>query len=327
MKKIMPISKQKILIVGASGSLGKGIIAKIQEEHNVVGTYCTQKLEGDYPSAQVDITDKASLDALDSNFNTVILIAGAMPAEMKGYEPQRYIDVNITGAKNVLDFCIENGVKKIIYIMTFSDVSGAFYTGNPIKEEDSRSLTYMGDHAVYAITKVAASELLEHYHQEYGLQTIQFRIPTVYCNDDNFQYYVNGEIRTKAYVQMIQSIVTDSRVEIWGNPKNAKDMPYIKDFASLINKAVSNNDAQGLYNAGTANPVSLDDLVNAMIEVFGEGREIKKVYKPHKKSQPNFTFDMAKTSLQFSYEPMFDIKQMLLDMKESLGLEAFRTPN
>lgn len=322
----MKTNQNKVLVIGASGSLGKAIALKLDEQHDVVGTYCTRKIKSNIKTAQVDITNKGSLDALEKGFNTVVFIAGAMPAEMKGYSPQHYIDVNITGAQNVLEFCVKRNIRKVIYVTTFSDVSGAFYTGEPIKDDDPRTLTYTGDHAFYGITKVTACELLEHYHQEFGLQTIIFRIPTVYCNDTNFNYYVDGELKTKAYVQMIQSIVNKGEVEIWGNPENAKDMPYVKDFGNLINKAVNDNHAQGIYNAGTANPVSLENLVDNMIAVFGEGKNIKKIYKPDHRSQPNFTFNMDKTFQQFDFKVEFGIKNLLLDIKDSIGLDAFKSP-
>lgn len=316
---------KNIIVIGGSGSLGKGISNKLKDDYNITSTYCNNKFEAEnINTVQVDITDYNSLKNIDGEFDTAVLVAGAMPAEMKGYTPQKYIDVNITGVKNVLDFCLEKKIKKIIYIMTFSDVSSSFHSGIPIKENAPRTLTYTGDHSFYGITKVTACELIEHYHQEYGLQTIIFRIPTVYCNDSNFNYYVNGVLKTKAYVQMIKSIIKNNRIEVWGNPNNAKDMPYIKDFANLIKLAVQDPKAQGLYNAGTSNPISLEELVNTMIDVFGEGKEIEKIYKPNNNSQPNFTFDMSKTFSQFNYKTKYDIKSMLLDIKKSVGVDTFK---
>ena len=305
----------KILIIGASGSLGKGIVTQISVSHDVVATY--NRNNQTFPNAksvQLDITNESSFKLLDTDFDTVVLVAGAMPAAMSGYQQKQYIDVNITGTLNTLEFCRKNKIKKIIYVMTFSDVSGAFHTGVPIKETDARTLTYTGDHAVYAISKVTACELIEHYHQEYGVQTIIFRIPTVYCDDDNVNFYVDGEEREKAYVSMIKSVVYDKRIQLWGNPNKSKDMPYIKDFARLINKAIFHESAQGLFNAGTGSPVSLEEFVNAIITVFGSDEEIEKIYMPSKPSQPNFTFDMTKTFSTFDYKPKYNVEMMLKDI-------------
>ena len=311
---------KNVLVIGASGSLGKGVIEYLKSSYNTTGTYTTRPFAVEnIISKKLDIRNTDNFDKLDNNYDAVFLVAGAMPAMMEGYTPQKYIDVNITGTLNVLEFCRKNKIPKLIYVQTFSDVSGSFYTGVPIKDDSKRTLTLTGDHAIYAVSKVAACDFIEHYHQEYGLQTIIFRIPTVYCNDDNVDYYVDGELKKKAYIKMINSIINDSRIEIWGNPKNSKDMPYIKDFAVLISKAIDNDTAQGMFNAGTGRPVSLDELVDTMIDVFSPNKLVDKVYLPNKPSQPNFTFDMEKTKKTFNFENSHSVRDMLVDIKKNLN--------
>lgn len=315
----------KVLVLGASGSLGRGTIKHLKKSHEITATFSNNEFsEQGVTVKRADITVPDSLTALGTDFDSVVMIAGAMPATMAGYEPQRYIDTNITGTLNVLDFCRKSNIKKIIYIMTFSDVSHKFYNGIPIESDDDRGLTLTGDHAVYAISKVAACDLIEHYHQEYGLQTIIFRIPTVYCADDNFNYFVDGELKTKAYVQMLRSIVTDGKVELWGNSSHAKDMPYIKDFSRLIELGLEHPTAQGVFNAGTGLPVSLKELVNTMIDVFAKGNTVEIIEKPEKPSQPNFTFNMKKTKEVFGFSPSWSVKEMFEDIRDILGDKAFK---
>lgn len=316
---------KKILVLGASGSLGRGVVRQLKQEHKVTATYSSNQFdETGVDVRQIDVMDSESLHSLGDDYSAAVLIVGAMPAAMEGYHPQRYIDTNITGILNVLEYCRKSKINKIIYVMTFSDVSHKFFNGVPIKSDDSRGLTLTGDHAVYAISKVTACDLIEHYHQEYGLQTIIFRIPTIYCADDNFNYYVDGVLKAKAYVQMIRSIVQNGRIELWGDPQHAKDMPYIKDFARLIELGVGHESAQGMFNAGTGNPVTLENLVDTMIEVFAPGKSVEIIRKPENPSQPNFTFDMSKTNETFGFEPEWSLKAMLEDIRDTLGTEAFR---
>ena len=313
---------RKVLVIGASGSLGRGVIQEIKEEYEITATYASRVFNmGGIKTQKLDMMINNDFNLLAKDFDTVFLVAGAMPAMMKGYSPQQYIDVNISGVMNVLEYCRANAIPKLIYIMTFSDASGSFYSGVPIKDDGPRTLTLSGDHAVYSISKVTACDLIEHYHQEYGLQTIIFRIPTIYCNDDNFDYYVDGVLKTKAYIQMIKSIVKHKTIQVWGNPRNAKDMPYIKDFAKLISKGIEHETAQGVFNAGTGNPVTLEELVNVMIEVFLPGEKVEKVYFPEKPSQPNFTFDMEKTRKTFSFQPSWSCKEMFEDIYKTIKID------
>ncbi|HIF9430773.1 TPA: NAD-dependent epimerase/dehydratase family protein [Photobacterium damselae] len=313
------LNKKKVLVIGASGSLGSGLCNEIYRKYNVTGTYLNNKAENENITwINLDITDESSFNRLESDYDTVILIAGAMPATMEGYDQKKYFKVNVEGTINVLDFCRKNKIKKIIYIMTFSDRYEHFYSGKPILDDGIYSLNYKGDHAVYSISKVSACELLEHYHQEYGLQTIIFRIPTVYCYDDKVDYYVDGVKKTKAYITMIRDVIHNNKIEIWGDSLAAKDMPYIKDFSKLISLAIENNEAQGIYNAGTGKPVTLDEFVDSIIKVFSNDNKIEKIYKNNCNSQPNFTFDMQKTYSTFGYEPTYSCIDMLEDIKVNL---------
>ena len=166
--------------------------------------------------------------------------------------------------------------------------------------------------------------MLEHYHQEWGLQSIVLRIPTVYCDDTNFNFYVDGRERVKGYIQIIRSIVSKGSVELWGDPRNAKDMPYIKDFSRLVGLAVAHETAQGVFNAGTGDPVSLEEWIDILIDVFSPSKEVKKIYRPEMPSQPNFTFDMSKTYEVFGFEPEWDVRSMFADILATLGGKALK---
>ena len=321
-------NNKKILIIGASGSLGEGICNELNADYTIAGTYLNnnKKLKN-INNIKLDITEKGDFEKLDTDYDSVILIAGAMPATMEGYDQKKYIDVNVSGTLNVLEYCRINSIKKLIYVMTFSDRFNYFYNGISIPADGPVSLNYTGDHAVYAISKVTACELIEHYHQEYKLQTIIFRIPTVYCYDDKVDYYVDGELRTKAYIKMIRSVIHKNEIEIWGDKNNAKDMPYIKDFSRLISLAINHPSAQGVFNAGTGNPVTLEQFVDAIIKVFAKHNNCIKIYKENSFSQPNFTFDMTKTKDVFGFEPQFDIEAMLRDLKLNLKKEFLDNVN
>jgi UDP-glucose 4-epimerase len=49
-------------------------------------------------------------------------------------------------------------------------MAGYWNTVEYIKDDSSRKLNFTGYHAVYIISKFAAVDLIEHYHQQYGIQ-------------------------------------------------------------------------------------------------------------------------------------------------------------
>lgn len=112
----------KIIVFGASGDTGTYFIKYLFEngftkENEViaVGTRKTTKFElYKIEYLQLDITQKNEFEKLPQSVDAVVDLAGMMPARMKGYEPQRYIDVNITGTLNILDYCRSANADRIL---------------------------------------------------------------------------------------------------------------------------------------------------------------------------------------------------------------------
>lgn len=103
----------KIVVFGASGNTGTYFIKYFLENNKdkkyeivAVGTRATDKFEKmGVKYFQVDITKKEDFEKLPKDVYAVVDLAGAMPARMEGYNPQYYIDVNITGNLNILEYC------------------------------------------------------------------------------------------------------------------------------------------------------------------------------------------------------------------------------
>ena len=80
-----------------------------------------------------------------------------------------------------------------------SDLYG-YLTGDDFLEADMPvKYKYTGDHTIYAISKVDAADIAEHYHQEYGIKNFILRLPNIYCFNPEKYYYVNGEKKLISY--------------------------------------------------------------------------------------------------------------------------------
>ncbi|MEI8121291.1 MAG: NAD(P)-dependent oxidoreductase [bacterium] len=327
----MNFKKGSIVVFGATGTLGTYLIDELTGAGYDVFACARRNIENSYDKtkkvrcASVDIVTKSGFEKLpQTNVCAVIQIAGAMPSRMVGYKPQTYIDVNITGTLNVLDYCIAASAGRFIYMQSHSDVAIHWNSQKPISANSTRGINYKGDHAVYIITKNAAVDLTEHYHQEFGLRTVILRLPTIYCYTPINEMYVNGEKRPIAYLYMIQRAIEGKPLEIWGDPNIVKDMPYVKDYTQIVRGAVESDNAQGLYNVGTGIGTSLEQQVRGIIEIFSTKSKPSTVsYCPEKPSQTGFVYDISKTCVDLGYNPQFSYLDMLKDMKGELNTRRF----
>jgi len=321
----------KIVVLGATGTLGTYFVDELAElGYNVLASGRRNVKEDYYAKrgidcATVDISKESDFDRLpQSGVSAVVQIAGSMPSRMVGYKPHNYVDVNVTGTLNVLEYCRKAGVKKHLFTQSHSDVAGHWNSGKPIPANAPRSLRYTGDHAVYIISKNAAVDLIEHYHQEYGIQTLIFRLPTIYSYRPLTEMYVNGEKRATAYLVMIERAMKGERLEIWGDPAIGKDIVYVKDFNQVLIKAMNSDNAQGMYNGATGVLTTLEEQVRGIAQVFSPpGRPCDIVYCPEKPGQTGYLYDISNATRDFGYKPEYPYIEMLEDMKREMEGHRF----
>ena len=191
--------------------------------------------------------------------------------------------------------------------------------------DSPRRLNLKGDHAVYIVTKNAAVDLVEHYHQEYNLRTAVLRLPTIYCYTPINEMYVNGEKKPIAYLYMIERARRGESLEIWGDPNIAKDMVYVKDYTQIVLGAVESDKGQGLYNVGTGIGTTLEQQIRGIIEIFSPaGKPSAVIYRPESgPSQSGFIYDISKTRAELGYQPRFSYLEMLRDMKTGMEHPRF----
>lgn len=324
---------KKIIIFGATGNTGSYLtdyatkfFDKDEYEIVAVGKRNTDWFDSiGVKYYSMDISDRSAFDKLPKdNVYAVIFLAGILPAYMKGYDPYKYVYTNILGALNVLEYCRINNVDRIIYTQTISDLSNYFGKVEELKPDMPRSIKMTGDHALYAISKSTAVDIIEHYHQEYGLKNFIFRLPTIYqyTNDDG--YNVDGVYRKLGYRTLIDKAIAGEPIEMWGNPDNKKDIVYVGDFSQMLCKAVLTDRESGFYNVGTGIGTSLRKQIEGIIEVFSDKNHKSEIIEcPDKPDSPVYIMNIDNAKKELGYEPQYDYMSYLKEMKKEMKLKRF----
>lgn len=318
---------KKIVVFGASGDTGRYFV-KYFLDHYIGDEYqiiATGMRETDYfdqfevPYYRVDITNREDFSKLPKDVYAVVDLAGVMPARMKGYNPYKYIDVNITGNLNILEYCRKNGADRILFAQSFGDIKD-YGEKNPLLTVDlPRKFSFTSDHTIYVMSKNFAVDMVENYHQMYGLKRFIFRLPTIYLYSLIDTYYVDGLPRKIGYRQLIDKAIAGDTIEVWGDPDRVKDMVYVKDFCQMLYKAVFVERECGYYNVGTGVGTSLLDQIKGMIEVFGEdGKKSEIVMRPDKPNAPQYIMDILPAVKELGYEPQYNYLEMLRDFKKEM---------
>lgn len=316
---------KKIIVFGASGDTGSYFVQYFREhytgeEYEIIATGRRQldkfkELGVQYIS--VDTTNKDEFAALpQENIYAVVDLAGLMPARMSGYEPQRYIDTNITGNLNILEYCRTTGADRILFAQSFGDIKDWAEEGWLLTSDLPRKFSYTSDHTIYVLTKNFTVDMIENYHQMYGLKRFIFRLPTIYLYSPIDHYYVDGKIRKIGYRILIDKAIAGEDIEVWGDTSRRKDMVYVKDFCQMLYKALFVDRSEGYYNVGTGIGTSLLDQIKGMVEVFGEeGHRSRIIMRPNMPNAPQYVMDITPAREQLGYEPQYNYLTMLRDFK------------
>jgi dihydroflavonol-4-reductase len=161
----------KVFITGSTGFIGKRVVKRLSETDHEV--YClvrktshTHELEKfGVNRVYGDITDKRSVLAGMKGCDWVI--HGA--AIYSFWEPNKraFIDVNVTGTRNVMEACLESGVTKVVHVS--STIIFGKPTDFPFNEESAPGPVRF---SVYAQTKYEADNIAWELHRAQGLPLV-----------------------------------------------------------------------------------------------------------------------------------------------------------
>lgn len=323
----MDTNAKKIVVFGATGDIGRYFVDWLLTHDSDYIVYAVGRRKEfhifDYADnviyTSVDITEKKDFKSLPKDAYAIVDFAGLMPARMKGYYPKKYIDVNILGMFNILEYARENNVDRILFMQSFGDIKDYGEKEILLTANMPRKFSFKSDHTVYVMTKNFAVDLLENYHQMYGIKNFIFRLPTIYLYSKQDKYYVDGVEHRIGYRVLIDMAAAGETMEVWGDGSRVKDMVYVKDFCQMLSKALVVNRDGGYYNVGTGEGTSLIDQIKGIIRVFGDNNQIK--YCPEKTNAPQYVMDITPAKMELGYEPKYDYISMLEDIKKEMKLQ------
>ena len=170
--------KSAILITGANGEMGHGLIAKIHENKhtNIVGMdlnaldssiskYCSEIIIG-------NILDEDLIDQLNGEyeFDSIYHLAAILSTRAE-FSPRSAHDVNVGGTLNLLNLALEQGRSQGKQIKFFFPSSIAVYGFNGLKEKESAAAVkenlYQNPFTMYGCNKLYSEHLGSYYANHY----------------------------------------------------------------------------------------------------------------------------------------------------------------
>lgn len=181
--------------------------------------------------------------------------------------PRSAFEVNIAGTFNVLESCIKNNVKRLVYSSSAS-VYGDAIT-EPMQEDHPYNNTNF-----YGATKIAGEHMCRALYHRYKdtpqhFDYVGLRYMNVYGARQDYR---------GTYVSVIMKIL--DRIDqglppiVYGDGSQAYDFIYVSDCAQANLCAMKSDATDACYNVGTGHKTTILELTNKILQVTGSDLEI-----------------------------------------------------
>lgn len=251
----------------------------------------------------MDIAKSAMFNYMPKNIECVINLASLQPDYVSAddFDPVKYIEVNTIGTLNILKYCAKNKIPKIIHVVSHRGTM----------------LDYGDEFAEFAISEMAAVQMIRCYQAKHGIKGIVLRIPSVFGYGPHLEGFKDGQYQKTGFQTFVEHAMKGISLEVWGDPNVGRDIVYVKDVVSAIIKARYSQTANGLYNIASGELLTLEAEARMINKVFSPKKEGQIIYRPEK---PNgikpCLYNIDKAKKDFGWSPQYSFEDMLIDYKQ-----------
>ena len=266
-------SYNSILVTGGAGYIGSHLVRRLLKNYpnsRVVNfdslTYagnidnlrdCCRT--SNYDFIKGDINDFKKLQPLfkEHDFDAVVHLAAESHVDNSIKYPLGFAQTNIHGTLNLLEAARQhwgkNNAKKRFYHISTDEVFGSLGQEGQFRED-----TPYDPRSPYSASKAASDHLVRAYYYTYSL-------PVVLSNCSN--NYGPSQHVEKLIPLMIQNIINQKLLPLYGKGENIRDWLYVEDHTEAIDLILHQGEIGETYVIGGNNEQSNIDIVYQLIEI------------------------------------------------------------
>jgi dTDP-glucose 4,6-dehydratase len=256
----------RIFLTGGTGFFGRWLVESFNYINSKNQLNACLTILSRNPSAFLELAPHLKTDSIEflkgdvrnfefptEKFSHIIHAATEASNHLNNDQPLTMFDVIVQGTRHVLDFAVQNGVKRMLFVS-----SGAVYGPQPPEVSHIHEDQYFGfapndPKVAYAEGKRAAEFLCSVYAQQHGIE-----IPIARCFafvgqhlplDDRF-----------AIGSFINNGINNKQIMISGNPNTKISYLHASDLCGWLYKILIHGISLEPYNVGSDCELSLYDL-------------------------------------------------------------------
>ena len=276
----MKVDGSRILVIGGAGFIGSFVVSELLKtkvgkvivydnfargkESNLIDSLTDRRCEI-YPNGG-DVRDIDTLNDAMKGCDAVVHLAAMWLLHCKDF-PRTAFHVNIEGTFNVLEACVQNNIKRLVYSSSASVYGDAAEV--PMTENHP-----FNNKNFYGATKIAGEAMCRAYYDRYGLSYVGLRYMNVYGPHQDQTAAYTGVIPI-----MLNKIDANEAPTINGDGTQAYDFIDVEDVARCNVSALETEVTDEFYNVGTGVQTSIKDLCDTILDL--KDSDLKVTYNPY----------------------------------------------
>ena len=322
----MKLEGQKFAVVGGAGLIGSHTVDALLKEdikELIIYDNFVRGTQGNIENALKDPRvrvfevggDIGQIDILNEAFkgaDGVFHFAALWLLQCHDF-PRSAFNVNVEGTFNVLEACVNQGIKRLVYS------SSASVYGDAIREPMDEDHPFNNTN-FYGATKIAGEAMARAFYHRYNLPFVGLRYMNVYGPRQDYK---------GAYIAVIMKMLDNLDKGIapilYGDGSQAYDFVYVGDCAKANVCAMKAESVDQFYNVGTGIRTSIKELAEMILKIIGSDLSVQ--YEPAgltfvknrigcpKKAQKEIGFNAA-ISLEEGLKKLIEWRKTHIDQVE-----------
>lgn len=305
---------KKILITGGLGFIGSNLAHRLVEMGSEVTL--VDSLIPDYGGNLFnihdikdkvkinisDVRDKTSMNYLVKDKDFIFNLAGTLSHIDSMKDPFTDLEINCVAQLSILEAVRHNNPEvKILFAGTRGQYGRAKYL--PVDENHPMLPT-----DINGINNIAGELYHILYNNVYSIKAVSLRLTNTYGPRHQMKHHKQGIINW-----FIRQIIDGVKIKIYGDGKQIRDTNYVDDVVEAMLIAMVSDKTNGeVYNLGGF-PISLKELVEKMIKIYGKGDYELIPFPPEIKQIEigDYIADYSKFKNSLGWKPMVNIDEGL----------------
>jgi len=242
---------------------------------------------------QGDIRDRSEVENLIKGSELVYHFAALMGTSSRFKQEVLTTEVNVIGTLHVCQAALDAGVKYFVY---------------PPRPMQTGWLT------PYIITKTAATQFVQMFHETYGLPTVGLNIANCYGPRERAVLeanpYKKGEGR-KMMATFVENALRHEPLPVMGDGEQSSDFVFVEDVVDALMSAPTASAVGKIIEIGTGKSTSVLDVAKTIIKLSGSRSEIKLVPMRTGEKKITTVSDYSDAKKYLGWEPKTSLEQGL----------------